>query len=63
MFVYNLQHYHYITTFIDRVHDASIVIHQQAFIIDNLQEEIKGLKKDRAPTVVVEVEARRVELA
>lgn len=58
-----LQHHHYITALINRVCNASSVIHQQALLIDNLWKEIEGLRKDGAPIAIAEVEARGAELA
>ncbi|CAD5165052.1 unnamed protein product [Musa acuminata subsp. malaccensis] len=36
LFIFYLQHHHYVMALIDRIHDAGPVIHQQALIIDNL---------------------------
>nr|ABF70001.1 hypothetical protein MA4_8L21.2 [Musa acuminata] len=39
------KHHHYVTTLIDRVHDVGSIIHQHALVIDDLREEIEGLKE------------------
>lgn len=47
---------------IDSVYDASFIIHYQTLIIDDFQEEIKGLKKDESPVVIAEAKARGAKL-
>ncbi|RWW88855.1 hypothetical protein BHE74_00002253 [Ensete ventricosum] len=47
---------------INHVHNVGSVIHQQGFIINDLQKEIKRLKKVSAPATITEAEARGANL-
>ncbi|THU50281.1 hypothetical protein C4D60_Mb06t18540 [Musa balbisiana] len=60
LFIFDLQHHHYVTALINHVQDAGAIIHQYSTMVDDLRA--KELKKRGASSIITKTKARAAKL-